>query len=146
MKKYIYISFLILIFLFVTAERSLACSCAVLPGSLKNQVRLAYSGADAIFSGEVIEVQKSPNDNYSVLVKLKVDKSWKGEAAQEITITTAADGAMCGYSFETGKKYLVYATGNKDKLSTYLCSRTAVFTANGDVKYLAKLSRKKHGK
>ena len=146
MKKNIYLSFLMLIFLFITAERSLACSCVVSPGSLKDQVRMAYSGADAVFSGEVLEIKQSPTDSNSFLVTFKVDNSWKGEAATEITITTATESAMCGYNFEAGKKYLVYASGNKDKLSAYNCSRTAIFSNKGDVKYLGKLSRKKIGK
>ncbi len=145
MKKYLYISFALLIFLFASAEKSLACSCMVTPEPLKKQIQKAFTGADAIFSGEVIEIKKSSADEYNVLVNFKVAKSWKGNVGKEVTINTAGDSAMCGYGFEVGEKYLVYANGLKDSLSTNICSRTTVFSPKGDVKYLAKLKRKKTG-
>ena len=143
MKKYIYISLVLGIFLFASAEKSFACSCMVTPEPLKKQIQNAFTGANAIFSGEVVEIKESATDNYGVLVKFRVSKSWKGESTQEITIRTAKDSAMCGYNFEVGGKYLVYADGLKDNLSTTNCSRTSTFNPKGDVKYLDKLKRKK---
>lgn len=143
MKKYIYIPLFLAVLIVASAERSYACSCVVTPEPLKKQIQNSYSGADAVFSGEVVEIKESPTDKYSVIVKFKVADSWKGELSQEIMVTTAKDSAMCGYSFEVGKKYLVYASGLPNNLSAYNCSRTAVFSPKGDVKYLAKLKRKK---
>ena len=143
MKKYIYISFALAIFLFLSAEKSFACSCMVTSEPLKKQVENAYSEAETVLSGEVVEIKDSPTDKYRVIVKFKVDKSWKGAATQEITITTEKDSAMCGFNFETGKTYLVYAFGKKDELATNNCSRTSSFSQNGDLKYLDKLKRKK---
>ncbi|MCY7344741.1 MAG: hypothetical protein LH614_00830 [Pyrinomonadaceae bacterium] len=112
---------------------------------MKKQVQGAFAYADAVFSGEVIEIRESSADKYNFIVKFKVAKSWKGESQPEITITTAKESAMCGFSFAVGQKYLVYAYGLKDALSTTNCSRTTLFGNNGDVKYLAKLERKKAG-
>jgi len=61
---------------------------------------------------------------------------------EEVTITTYKDGAMCGYYFEVGKEYIVYAYGTKDDLSTNNCSRTTGISNREDVKYLARLKKK----
>ena len=143
MKKYIYISIVLVIFFLVSAEKFFACSCLVTPEPLKKQIQNAFAGADVIFSGEVVEIKDSASDNYSLIVKFKVAKYWKGGPQTEITITTAKDSAMCGFNFETGKTYLVYAFGKSENLSTNNCSRTSFFSKKSDVKYLDKLKRKK---
>lgn len=143
MKKVIYILFALIIFLFTAAEKSFACSCVVSPDPLKKQIQSAFSDSDAVFSGEVIEIKDSLTDQYNVIVKLKVAKAWKGKSNKEITITTAKDSAMCGYGFEIGKTYLVYANGQKDALSVSNCSRTSLFSKRGDVKYFKKPKQKK---
>ena len=142
MKKFIYISFALVIFLFAAAEKSYACSCMVSADPVKKQIQEAFTSSDAVFSGEVIEIKDVP-DEYKVVVKFKVVKSWKSAAGKEITVSTMRDSAMCGYSFEMGKTYLVYGSGSKESFSTTNCSRTAMYSANGDAKYFAKFKRKK---
>lgn len=144
MKKVIYISVVLVIFLFVAAGNSFACSCALSDEPVKKQIDKAFTGSVAIFSGEVLEISESTEDKDNLTVKFKVAQSWKGNSKSEITITTAKESSMCGYSFEVGKKYLVYANGLKDKLSAYNCSRTSSNTGtSGDSKYLTKLKKKK---
>jgi hypothetical protein len=63
---------------------------------------------------------------------------WKGEMMKDFTVTTARQSAMCGYNFEVGKKYLVYANQSGDGLMVNNCSRTTVFNDDGDAKYLKK--------
>ncbi len=58
MKKYIYISLALAMFLFASAERSFACSCELNLEPMKKQVQGAFAYADAVFSGEVIEVRE----------------------------------------------------------------------------------------
>lgn len=145
MKKYLYISLALAMFLFASAERSFACSCVFSAEPVKKQVEEAFLSSEAVFSGEVVEINESPTNKYDFIVKFKVAQVWKGEAVTEMTINTSKDSAMCGYSFEVGKKYLVYANGKQDRLATSNCSRTSVFSRKGDVKYLAKLKRKKTG-
>ena len=143
MKKYIYILLFLPVLMLASVEMSYACSCLLSPEPLKKQVQGAFSSSDAVFSGEVIEIKASPTNEYDVLVKLKINYVWKGESTREITIKTARDSSMCGYGFEVGKIYLVYAYGLKDDFSTTNCSRTATFSSKSDVKYLDKLKRKK---
>jgi hypothetical protein len=138
--------FVLSIFLFASAENFYACSCVSLPESVKKQVKGAFSDSTAIFEGEVLEVSNFSKNEFELVVKIKVLNSWKGEQTGEITLTTAKFGSMCGYNFEVGKAYLIYANGSKNQLSAYLCSRTAVLSNNGDIKYLSKLKPKKSGK
>jgi hypothetical protein len=129
-------------FLFaLTASDVFACSCFQPEGvPIEKQVKDAYAKSSSIFLGQVTEVRKSSGNN---LIKFKVEKSWNGKFQKEITISTPSDSAMCGYEFQIGKKYVVYASGETGKLSTYLCTRTATATANKDVAVLNKIKKPK---
>ena len=111
MKKAIYISLALTLFLLASAEKSFACSCVASLEPEKKQVQEAFTSSGAIFSGEVIEVNESPTDKNSLLVKFKIAQSWKGESKREITITTAKESSMCGYGFEVGKNILFMQMG-----------------------------------
>lgn len=141
MKKFLLVFFAAAVVMFASAENALACSCMASQDPVNKQIENAYSGSEAIFAGEVLEVKES--GEYTLAVKFKVKKTWKGSAVQEITIKTAENSAMCGYNFEVGKQYLVYANGNANELSTTDCSRTSLYNKKGDAKYLDKLKRKK---
>ena len=115
-----------------------ACSCAPLPGTPQERAREALSGSTAVFSGEVVEFEKPPPDTAMVegtmltvmgdagreaTVTLQASEVWKGPRQQTVTITTEADSSVgCGYPFEEGQEYLVYATGKEPSVS--LCSET----------------------
>ena len=143
MKKAVYLSLALALFVFASAEKSFACSCAANLAPKKKQIQKAFTNSVAIFSGKVVEIKEYPADKSRFIVKLEVAQSWKGESKSEIFITTAKENSMCGYFFEFGKKYLVYANGLKDDLFVENCSRTAVFSDKGDAKYLSKLKRRK---
>ncbi len=115
-----------------------ACSCAALPGTPQERAREALSGSTAVFSGEVVEFERPPPDTAMVegtmltvmgdagnkaTVTLQASEVWKGPQQQTVTITTEADSSVgCGYPFEEGREYLVYATGGEPSVS--LCSET----------------------
>jgi hypothetical protein len=143
MKKAVYMSLTLTVFLLASAETSFACSCPRSLEPVKKQVRQAFKDSAAIFSGEVLEISESSTDENSLLVKFKVENLWKSELTSEVTIATGKNSAMCGYSFEVGKKYLVYANGLEDSLMVTNCSQTTDMSNQRDVKYLAKLKRQK---
>ncbi len=91
-----------------------------------------------MFYGEVTEVNRQED---SVTVKLMVSRSWKGTVKREMIIRTAQNSAMCGFNFETGKKYIVYAVGTDDNLRTNLCTRTS--SSYKDAKHLNKIKKPK---
>ena len=131
-----------------------ACSCAVV-GSQKERVEQAISDSEAVFSGEVVEVDKSPppdkevrfNPDYgdTALVTLQVSDVWMGPEQETLEVSTPVFGASCGYPFKEGQEYLVYAYGGKD-LKVVLCSETKELSrAGADLKLLANSEKPKDG-
>ncbi|MEZ4700611.1 MAG: hypothetical protein R2834_09810 [Rhodothermales bacterium] len=94
-----------------------ACSCVMpgTPAAERNQ-------AAAVFSGRVRSIVEIDD---RLIVRIDVDKSWKGISDGEVVVTTATNSAACGYGFEKGKSYLIYAHAfDGAGLSVNLCSRT----------------------
>ncbi|HEY0462219.1 MAG TPA: hypothetical protein VGC97_24005 [Pyrinomonadaceae bacterium] len=139
MKKIIFLTF-IFCFLALTASKSFACSCALPSRSLEKQIAIAYEKSAAVFYGEVVEITRDPEKFY-VKVKFKVEKSWKNQIESEVVIQTGEGGGDCGYPFNIGQKYLVYAYGDKNSLGTNICQRTSPFET--DLKYLNKIKKPK---
>ncbi|MEP6945867.1 MAG: hypothetical protein ABJA02_08120 [Acidobacteriota bacterium] len=142
MKKAVYFSLALILFGLASAENAFACSCVASPDPAETQIRAAFSNSEAIFSGKVVEIKESPADPTRMIVRIKLAHSWKGSAKREIFISTAKESSMCGYLFQVGQKYLVYANQNKNDLWVQNCSRTAVFSDKGDANYLSKLKRR----
>jgi len=91
-----------------------ACSC-VPPGS--QQEELAES--DAVFSGMVTSVTNDATATFDV------KRVWKGAVTGQDTVKTPENSAMCGFGFQEGKSYVVYASENDDgEWHTTICTRT----------------------
>ena len=140
MKKITFYLFGILAFTLFTNAEVFACSC--LPfgeESVTQQVERAKKDAQVVFSGKVLEIIRKPESS-SVIIKFRADKSWKGDVSKRISISTGADSALCGFNFEVGKSYLIYAQGTDAKdLQTTICTRTAALAnAKADLKALGK--------
>jgi hypothetical protein len=95
--------------------------------------------ATAVFSGKVSKIEDV--GEHELAVTVEVASAWKGVAKEVIVVHTAKDGATCGYHFEKGKAYLIYASGKEREketiLSASLCSRTRLLAdADEDVKEL----------
>lgn len=108
-----------------TGEQVHACSCAEpLP------VEEAFERATHVFSGEVVDVidprakQRYRSTADPVEVVVKVDRVWKGEVTARMSVSTALSSVSCGYPFEKGESYLIYAS-DLWETDTNLCSRTA---------------------
>lgn len=121
-------------------------------GSVKEEFKIAT----AVFSGKVISeeyrrVTLPPGDQREgsevLIVKLSVDRYWKGNGDSEVemytTVTKLPGGLIQSYAedfhFELGEYYLIYAYGPPDKLRTDVCKRTAkVEQAKEDLRKLGK--------
>jgi hypothetical protein len=125
MRKILFAIAIILSPLFYSS--AFGCSCPTI-GATSEQLKGArlkdVERAVAVFSGEVIELEENK-------VKFKVDKIWKGDSVDEITMTIQQGKyngksvrTSCDYHFELGEKYLVYAYQINDELNTGACSRT----------------------
>jgi hypothetical protein len=141
MKKIILSALLIFGLLIFIQIDVLGCTCdlPIPKRSLKQQVNKAWKSSNAVFSGRVLEITKQPQ-NFYVSVRLLVVDSWKGNLSKEITITTGLGNGDCGYPFEVGESYLIYANGSdENKLSTGICHRTNNLLENSqDLKILGK--------
>ncbi|HVS00951.1 MAG TPA: hypothetical protein VMW27_30300 [Thermoanaerobaculia bacterium] len=106
------------------ADAALACSCAPLP-----EPQQAKDQAAAVFTGTVLGITQEDNRR---LVRLRVEESWKGAKCGEVTVTTGLGDADCGYAFQEGQTYLIYADKDRGKLTTNICSRTRPAAEAGD--------------
>lgn len=141
MKKIFFLTLVSFCFFTFGAAESFACSCILdeeTPAEI--QIKKAYESAAAVFSGEVVEITKEPDD-FNVRVKLKLEKSWKSDLSEEVIIRTGINDGLCGYKFEIGKKYLVYASGENENLRTDICRRTASLSKNSDIVVLDKIKK-----
>lgn len=107
------------------------CSC-VPPGP----PRQALAQAGAVFAGRVVSVtepREAPGDPDRPYVEVRIvpERRWKGAAGDTVTVLTPPNSAVCGYAFETGREYLVYAEGGEG-LRVFLCSRTAALADAGE--------------
>ncbi|MDQ0417357.1 hypothetical protein J2Z48_001530 [Croceifilum oryzae] len=108
-----------------------ACSCVPLGDPIKEADK-----SSAVFVGQVVKLEDDANQH---IATLHVSKRWKGELDPELTVYTALSGAACGFEFEMGKEYLVYATKENGHLTTTICSRTKLLSeAQADLDALNK--------
>lgn len=122
--------------LMIAPDCASACSCAGIAGTPRERVGYALSKSEAVFTGEVTAVSETasrPNtaapEGSTVKVTFKVSEVWKGEARETVEVTTDADpGTSCGFPFEKGQEYLVYASEGM-KAST--CSETKPLSIAG---------------
>jgi Tissue inhibitor of metalloproteinase len=108
----------------LAAHRSAAaCSCVMPAPPLESMASSA-----AVFEGTVTGVREPGGEAgyQNIEVTLRIGRRFKGAAADTVTVVTANSSAACGYGFEQGRTYLVYADdGGDGQLSASLCSRTA---------------------
>lgn len=121
MKKLIFVFFLL------ASGVTTICACSVRSNVRGVDVHFEdFKRAQAVFIGKVIDVsvderQITGTSRYDILYKIKftVEKRWKGKAS-EITIVSDNGESDCGsFSFEIGKKYLVYAAALQDRLAAW---------------------------
>ncbi|HKO60998.1 MAG TPA: carboxypeptidase regulatory-like domain-containing protein [Pyrinomonadaceae bacterium] len=138
MKKVFFLFFLI----FVFADESNACSCAGSPLPCES-----YWQASAVFLGTVthsknVNSKREEYDFYSRVFHFTIDKGFRGVKGTEVEVSTGSGGGDCGYGFEIGRQYLVYAyKDDNNRLVTGICSRTRPASqAEPDFAYFRDLS------
>jgi len=135
----------ILVGLGLGPEVAFGCSCVPPPPGIKNARELAEwrtHGVSTIFEGTVEAAEmKSPlleasagdivpaNLDQStpvMLVRFSASRWYRGVQHQHLQVETGLGGGDCGFAFEIGKQYLVYAyKDDSGRLSTGICSATA---------------------
>ena len=126
--------FLCLVMLLTTGhnETAYACSCYI-PSTAEEA--LASSGV--VFAGTAKQVKPQRLQEgivgpieYRDVNLFEVESAWKGVDQSQIIVYDAGHDVSCGFVFEPGKSYLVYAYENDDgDLYTSYCNRTAELSA-----------------
>ncbi len=99
--------------------------------------RQALGQADAVFAGRVVSVTERAEEDPGhpggphLEVRIVPVRRWKGALPDTVTVRTANNSAACGFAFERGAEYLVYAAG-EDALRASLCSRTRLLADAGE--------------
>lgn len=121
MNGKIVVSVLVASVMIAASSPAYSCSCVQAPAPAE-----ALKQADAVLLGKVIDIQDGPGP-YHITAKLSVTKIWKGEKDFSAKILTTSDGAMCGFYFQEGKTFLIYAYKNQEgRLETNNCTRSAL--------------------
>lgn len=107
----------VLLGFFYQPTPAFACSCA--EASTTEQ----FSNATAVFIGTVETISL---DGRQRSVDFDVSEWQKGSSTESVTVATGWGDADCGFDFETGKEYVVYAYGKEEQLSTSICSGTTL--------------------
>ncbi|MXY43763.1 MAG: hypothetical protein F4Y50_06880 [Dehalococcoidia bacterium] len=120
-----------ILWFFGNAEQVYACSC-VQPGTPSEELEKI----SAVFAGRVVSVRHSYDpDGRSVTrddrstIGFEVSAVWKGTVYEDMSITTPPTGGSCGFTFEEGEEYIVYAYDSpyvEGGYTTGICSRTAL--------------------
>ena len=140
----------IVFLLFVSAYDALACSCASSGPPCQ-----AFWQTDAVFSATVISksvitvdtgIESFPKEQ-QIAVKLLVEDTFRGSlGGNDVEMLTGMGGGDCGYNFEKGKKYLVYASEYRGRLRAGICSRTRLLSeATEDLSYFRNLPPENSG-
>lgn len=118
------------------------CKC---PG--KPALKAAFDAASIVFVGRVEEQRLTPlkpgfkEIRVTVLTLFKDDEELRRDT---LVFYTPETEEACGYNFQPGFEYVIYASGNPAFYKSSACDRTEVLeNASVDLHYLQKLSGKK---
>lgn len=86
------------------------CDCAP-----AGTVAEARDGSAAVFVGTVLSIRDTlaPSGEHEHMMRavtLQLRRAWKGVETDRVTVVTGFGGGDCGYDFQVGEPYLVYAT------------------------------------
>jgi hypothetical protein len=154
-----FLPFKVLLVLLLAAAPAFSCTCMNPLSGVSSPLELATwhaSHSDEVFEGTVSSVELVwilssarvgdviPADFEEDLPRMRVTfqvlHTFKGGQRTQVQIETGYGGGDCGYRFEVGEQYLVYADldDQSGELSTSICSGTA--TVDESRAAIAKLS------
>ena len=111
----------LIILLLFSGTYLLACTC------FQPRLKKSYIGADLIFVGKVIEGPNYEDGKYLFGYKFETLNIYKGRNTDTVTIYTGGGMGDCGFVFDEGQQYLVYAYKKDGVYKTDICTRTCLF-------------------
>ena len=137
MKKIVLASFVALIAVLSPDAVVAQCDCFLnvskdVRGSHYSTAYEELKNSDVVFWGQVVEMKmidrkpiREGADPYEIEIKFRVEKAWRKEVDEFVTIREYADG--CGIGFGIADRWLVYADLDKNRvLRAGYCTRTRV--------------------
>ncbi len=129
-----------------TAGDAEACSCFS-----GGPVCQGFFNTPVVFSGRVTAIEEGPRETGGKIdwqpriVKFAVNAHYRGGGIeQSVEVRTGMGGGDCGYRFEVGEDYLVYAHSHENRLSTGICTPTKPLDkATEDLNFISSLSSAK---
>jgi hypothetical protein len=119
--------FLLAASLLVLNSNLASATCFCIPTTPQKNFRTSR----AVFAGKVIDIMAKTDRNrdtsesfVAFKVTFEVSKVWKGKVDKQQVVLTSESFPGCEYSFEKGKEYLVYASGEELTIQTALCDAT----------------------
>lgn len=106
-------------------EEARGCTC----NEYDVPVCAAYWRADAVFAGQLLDMtpveKKSENQIPTVMLHFIVEQPFRGVAGNRVDVETP-HGTSCDMKFEKGKRYLIYASSERDSNQLFAgpCTRT----------------------
>ena len=125
---------ILLLFAIGTPTPVYACTCFCKTRGLEDPIEMKRE-ANLIFVGEVLEVRQATDEERRHhadfnLMRVRVERYWKGVKTKEVTISGMGVTAMCcNTRFEPNKKYLIYTVG---KNYSTACTRTSLVEKAGE--------------
>ncbi|MDC8003899.1 hypothetical protein POV27_07535 [Aureisphaera galaxeae] len=120
-----------LLFLIFVCITTIGYGCDCKNGSVAQN----FKAHQVVITAEVIGLSKVfyRDDVYRIQVELKVTESFKGGKSGTIKIITGNGYGDCGFHFEQGNRYLIFASlsdvyseGAKEELTATVCSHTGL--------------------
>jgi hypothetical protein len=103
-----------------------ACSCVQPPPP-----STALEQASAVFEARVARVEVD-SARLRMTAHLIVIRQWKGDLPEDVTVTTASQGSLCGFPFVADQRVLLYVDGEIDAMSVSMCSRSRPMEQAGE--------------
>ena len=140
MKKIVLGSLVALIFVLSEGVVMAQCDCAGRTNDIRGtRYSTAYEelkNSDAVFWGQVVEMKmidrkpvREGADAYEVEIKFRVEKAWRRDLEEFVTIRDYTDRCIIG--FDIADRWLVYAKFDENRiLRTGYCTRTRVAYKN----------------
>jgi hypothetical protein len=129
--------------LLFAASNAVACSCVQIGNA---DPVAAVSGTDAVFRARAVTTamvltnddgailrkgeKETPSGFVQRLVAFRVEELFKGDIAPLTILITGSGAGDCGYNFEEGKEYLVFATLSSEKRLSKLARSAPVLTTS----------------
>lgn len=140
--NWLWVFAMLLVFLFSNQVHACSCTPSGPPCQSFWQTDAVFLGtvrAKTVVTAEVDNETKRTAQQMSV--RFLVEDVYRGLlGGNDVEIITGIGAADCGYNFEKGKRYLVYANEYQNKLRTSICTRTSLLTdARKDLSYFQNL-------